>query len=70
MIYAIVIIMVKKIPIGISLPKNIVEKIDNERQDVPRSKYLLRILERSKWLSNNKLNSLDTGLERLESSEH
>jgi hypothetical protein len=32
-------------PIGISLPKEIIEKIDQERLDVPRSRYLLRIIE-------------------------
>ena len=31
---------------GISLPNEIVKKIDTDRGDVPRSKYLLRILER------------------------
>ena len=31
---------------GISLPTELVKKIDTERGDVPRSKYLLRILEK------------------------
>jgi hypothetical protein len=31
---------------GISLPNEIVKKIDTDRGDVPRSKHLLRILER------------------------
>lgn len=31
---------------GISLPKELVKTIDAKRGDIPRSKYLLRILER------------------------
>jgi len=32
-------------PIGISLPKEIINKIDAERLDVPRSRYILRLIE-------------------------
>jgi hypothetical protein len=32
-------------PIGISLPKEIIKKIDAERLDVPRSRYILRLIE-------------------------
>jgi hypothetical protein len=39
--------MVKSIPIGVSIPENILEQIDKDRKDVPRSRYLLRVLERS-----------------------
>ena len=39
--------MQKSIAIGISLPKDIVLKIDTERGDVPRSRYLQRILEKT-----------------------
>jgi hypothetical protein len=38
-------IMKDKIPIGISLPRDLVAYIDTKRGDVSRSKYLLRILE-------------------------
>ena len=31
--------------VGISLPKEIIQKIDKERLDVPRSRYLLRIIQ-------------------------
>lgn len=31
---------------GISLPNDILLKIDSERGDIPRSRYLLRLLER------------------------
>jgi hypothetical protein len=33
------------IAVGISFPKKIMAKIDSERGDVPRSRFLLRLLE-------------------------
>jgi hypothetical protein len=36
----------KSIPLGISLPTKLIEKIDTERKDVPRSKYILRLIEK------------------------
>jgi hypothetical protein len=38
--------MQESIAVGISLPKHILSKIDTERGDVPRSRYLQRILEK------------------------
>jgi metal-responsive CopG/Arc/MetJ family transcriptional regulator len=38
--------MQNNICVAISLPKEILEKIDNERKDIPRSRYILRIIER------------------------
>ena len=38
--------MQKSKGIGISLPKEFMQKIDVERGDVPRSRYVLRILEK------------------------
>ena len=35
------------IAIGISLPKEIMKKIDTDRGDIPRSRYLLRILQKA-----------------------
>jgi metal-responsive CopG/Arc/MetJ family transcriptional regulator len=35
-----------KIATGISIPKNLKDKIDLDRGDISRSKYILRILER------------------------
>jgi hypothetical protein len=29
---------------GLSLPQEFLEKIDNERGDIPRSRYLLRLI--------------------------
>ena len=34
------------ISVGISFPKELLEKIDKERQDIPRSKYVMWIIER------------------------
>jgi metal-responsive CopG/Arc/MetJ family transcriptional regulator len=31
--------------LGITLPKSIVQKIDKERGDIPRSRYILRAIE-------------------------
>jgi len=35
------------IPIGISLPIDLVKKIDKERHDVSRSRYILRLIEKN-----------------------
>jgi hypothetical protein len=35
----------KYIPIGISLPKEILTMIDTKRGDIARSRYLLRVIE-------------------------
>jgi metal-responsive CopG/Arc/MetJ family transcriptional regulator len=37
--------MTKVNPVGISLPTEIISKIDAERGDVPRSRYILRVLQ-------------------------
>jgi metal-responsive CopG/Arc/MetJ family transcriptional regulator len=37
--------MDKTIKLGITLPKSIVDQIDNVRGDIPRSRYILRALE-------------------------
>lgn len=36
-----------KSAIGISLPDEVIRRIDTERKDVSRSRYLLRLLERA-----------------------
>lgn len=38
--------MQENIPTGISFKKDLISKIDSERGDIPRSKYIQRILER------------------------
>lgn len=35
------------VPLGITLPREIVQKIDNDRGDIPRSRFLLRLVERA-----------------------
>lgn len=35
----------KIIVMGVSLPKQLVERIDKDRGDVPRSRFLVRLLE-------------------------
>ena len=39
--------MQKSIAVGISLPKDLLSKIDVERRDVPRSRYLQRLVEKA-----------------------
>jgi hypothetical protein len=46
------------IAIGISLPKEILARIDTERGDVPRSRYLLRKLEKMYSIGSVEKNSL------------
>ncbi len=75
----IIVIMQSTIAVGISLPKEIITKIDSERGDIPRSRYLLRLLEKmyksnknGEKLSVNTENSqdpLDSRLRSLQSSE-
>ena len=38
--------MQKTIGVGVSMPRNMVSKIDAERGDVSRSRFLLRLLEK------------------------
>jgi hypothetical protein len=44
--------MQSSIAVGISFPKDIISKIDAERGDIPRSRYLLRILEKAYVMEN------------------
>ncbi|MDQ6862798.1 MAG: hypothetical protein M3044_03125 [Thermoproteota archaeon] len=73
--------MQSSIAVGISLPANIIKKIDTERGDVSRSRYVLRMIEkiylvnnqnhegiRSDYVKNNK-NSRDNRFESLQSSD-
>jgi hypothetical protein len=38
--------MQSNLALGISLPRQIIKQIDSDRGDVPRSRYLSRILEK------------------------
>jgi metal-responsive CopG/Arc/MetJ family transcriptional regulator len=42
------------IPIGISLPIELIKKIDKERHDVSRSRYILRLIENGVYTTSNK----------------
>jgi metal-responsive CopG/Arc/MetJ family transcriptional regulator len=50
------------VKLGITLPKSIIQKIDNKRGDIPRSRYIRRAIERylgsnnSKGIDNNHTN--------------
>ena len=55
-------------PFGFSLPKDLIELIDRERGDISRSKYVLRLIEKSLCNTNNdkkhnKKNSLPIALD-------
>jgi hypothetical protein len=41
-----IVIMQRFVPIGISLPREVLIKIDSERGDIPRSKFVMRMLEK------------------------
>jgi metal-responsive CopG/Arc/MetJ family transcriptional regulator len=61
--------MVKSIPVGISIPENILEQIDKDRKDVPRSRYLLRVLERSYSNQKEQTDSSASRIGALETDE-
>jgi hypothetical protein len=73
MTFMITVDMQQSIAVGISLPKEIMSKMDSERGDVPRSRYLLRILEKlylnKKSVKNSNQDPLDRGFASLQSSE-
>jgi hypothetical protein len=39
--------MKRYVPTGLSLPIELMEKIDSDRKDVSRSRFLLRLLEKA-----------------------
>ena len=63
--------MLKKvIPPGLSLPIELMRQIDSERGDIPRSRYVLRILEKQyTFETNNDTGSPDRRIETLQSSK-
>jgi metal-responsive CopG/Arc/MetJ family transcriptional regulator len=75
--------MTKINSVGISLPTEIISKIDAERGDIPRSRYILRVLQntyskmrkpkeegrRNGTTIKNSQDSPDRRLETLQSSE-
>jgi metal-responsive CopG/Arc/MetJ family transcriptional regulator len=58
------------IAIGISLPKEMMKKIDTDRGDIPRSRYVARMLERQYTFETKRdTGSLDRRIETLQSSK-
>lgn len=56
--------------VGISLPIEIISKIDSERGDISRSRYMLKLLEKPyKCDECRKRDSLDRRFASLQSSE-
>jgi hypothetical protein len=51
--------MQTSIAMGISLPKKIVTKIDHDRGDIPHSRYVLRILEKTYQDIRTKLRKIE-----------
>ena len=45
------------VKLGITLPKSIIQKIDNKRGDIPRSRYIRRAIER--YLGSNSSKDID-----------
>jgi hypothetical protein len=63
-------ILKKVIPTGLSLPIELMRQIDSERGDIPRSRYVLRILEKQYTReTNDDTGSLDRRIETLQSSK-
>jgi metal-responsive CopG/Arc/MetJ family transcriptional regulator len=46
------------VKLGITLPKSIIQKIDNRRGDIPRSRYIRRAIER--YLGSNSSKYIDS----------
>jgi hypothetical protein len=65
--------MQKTIGVGISLPKEIIRKIDKQRGDIPRSRYFLRMLEEQSMCEycekKGIQDSTDSRFETLQSTE-
>ena len=61
--------MAKSIPVGISIPENILKQIDKDRKDVSRSRYLLRKLERSYTNQKEQTDSPASRIWALEADE-
>jgi hypothetical protein len=45
--YAFIHTMKNNVQVGISFPKNLIIRIDNERGDISRSRYLVRMIEKN-----------------------
>jgi hypothetical protein len=61
--------MTKVNSVGISLPAEIISKIDAERGDVPRSRYILRVLQDTKRRKLKEERSRNTTTKNINNSQ-
>ena len=47
------------VKLGITLPKSIIQKIDQKRGDIPRSRYIRRAVERYLGSNSKDIDSID-----------
>jgi metal-responsive CopG/Arc/MetJ family transcriptional regulator len=52
-------IMDMTVKLGITLPRSIIQKIDNRRGDIPRSRYIRRAIERYLGSSSKDIDRID-----------
>jgi metal-responsive CopG/Arc/MetJ family transcriptional regulator len=50
------------VKLGITLPKSMIQKIDQKRGDIPRSRYIRRAIER--YLGSNSSKDIDNSQKR------
>ena len=61
----------RKIGTGLSLPIYLKDRIDNERGDISRSKYILRMLEKVEYREESKKTQVESRCQPYtQSSEH
>ena len=48
------------VKLGITLPKSIIQKIDNMRGDIPRNRYIRRAVERYLGSNSKDIDSIDS----------
>ena len=57
----------KNIPCGTSFPKELIETIDKERGDIPRSRFIFRLIEQG-LSKDNAIHNNDIGVTRKNES--
>jgi len=57
-----IVVIDNTVKLGITLPKSIIQKIDQRRGDIPRSRYIRRAIER--YLGNNSSKDIDNSQKR------
>ena len=56
------------VKIGITLPKSVIQNIDQKRGDIPRSRYIRRAIER--YLGNNSSKDIDNNRQQSGNSSN